>query len=61
MKDCTSKLLEEPTRLKSYILGIYRDILIKLPVGSKERETLMKRFNYLKDRPDYYWCSFFEI
>ena len=56
-----SRLLEEPTRLKSYILGIYRDVLIKLPVNSIQRKTVMKRFDYLKNRPDYYWGSFFKL
>ena len=45
------------TKLKYYILGVYRDVLMKMEVGSPERKLLMKRFDYLKDRPKYYWLS----
>ena len=59
MNNCNpSRLLEDPIRLKSYILSIYRDVLIKLPTGSIERENVMKRFDHLKNQPDYYWCTF---
>tara|TARA_R100001082_G_C4360540_1_gene159126 strand:+ start:597 stop:782 length:186 start_codon:yes stop_codon:yes gene_type:complete len=56
-----TKLLNEPTRLKYYILSIYREVLLNSPVGTKRREVTMKRFDYLKNQPDYYWTSFIEI
>tara|TARA_R100000808_G_C2143693_1_gene151463 strand:- start:706 stop:891 length:186 start_codon:yes stop_codon:yes gene_type:complete len=56
-----TKLLNEPTRLKYYILSIYREVLLNSPVGTKKREIAMKRFDYLKNKPDYYWTSFIEI
>ena len=54
-------LLEQPIKLKSYILGIYREVLMKLPVNSIQRNIVMKRFDYLKTRPDFYWMSFVKI
>ena len=53
----SNNIIKDEAKLKYYILGVYRDVLMKMEVGSPERKLLMKRFDYLKDRPKYYWLS----
>lgn len=61
MNYVNNSIVSQPTKLKSYILSIYRDVLIKLPTGSKQRELVLERFDFLKNQPDYYWTQFIEI
>ena len=57
MNYVNNSIVRQPTKLKSYILSIYRDVLIKMPTGSKQRELVLKRFDFLKNQPDYYWTQ----
>ena len=54
-------IIRDDIRLKSFILSVYRDVLIKLESNSRQREIVMKRFDYLKDKPKYYWTSLVKI
>ena len=54
-------IMRDDVKLKSYILGAYRDVLMRLDTHSIQRKVVMKRFNYLKDKPKYYWVSQIKI
>ena len=52
-----SNIIRDEVKLKFYILSSYREVLIKLDSSSKQRAIVLRRFDKLKSKPDYYWLS----
>ena len=61
MENKSINLLSNEKNLRSFILSIYRELLIKSESGSLKRKTILNRFIELKNKKSYYWLSQIEL
>ena len=61
MENKSINLLSNEKNLRSFILSIYRELLIRSESGSLKRKTILNRFIELKNKKSYYWLSQIEL